>query len=162
MNRPAATIQDRFAQGARCLVALRDDDLVGFLWWIEGPYDEDEVRCVFVPQPAERALWDFDVYVAPSHRFGPAFARLWDAVMNRMHASGFQWSCSRISAFNMPSLRAHQRLGARVVGTRSYLCLGMVQVSMALDVPYLHVSFQPTSRPVVVVSPYRARDGEIE
>lgn len=156
MDRPQPTIRDRFEQGARCLVALRGDRLVGFLWWIEGPYIEDEVRCLFIPRPAGDALWDFDVYVAPSHRLGPAFARLWDAAMERMRESGFEHSCSRISAFNASSLRAHQRLGAKVVGTRSYLCAGSLQVSLSLDAPRLHFSWRPESRPVVPVPPDRA------
>jgi len=153
MERPAATIASRFEQGARCLVALRGDELVGCIWWIEGPYIEDEVRCVFIPQPAGRALWDFDVYVAPAHRFGPAFARLWNAAIGRMRQAGFEWSCSRISAFNATSLRAHQRLGARVVGSRSYLCVGPLQLSLSRHPPRLHVSCSPASRPVVQVPP---------
>lgn len=159
MERPQSTIRDRFEQGARCLVALRGDELVGFLWWIEGPYREDEVRCLFVPEPVAVALWDFDVYVAPSHRGGPVFARLWDVAMERMDESGFERSCSRISAFNISSLRAHQRLGARVVGSRSYLCIGSLQVSVSRDAPRLHVSWRPESRPVVPVPPHRAGAG---
>lgn len=153
LARPAATIQSRFEQGARCLVALRGDELVGFIWWIEGPYIEDEVRCVFVPQPSGRALWDFDVYVAPAHRHGPTFARLWEAAIERMQQAGFEWSCSRISAFNVTSLRAHERLGARVVGTRSYVCLGPLQLSLSRHAPRLHVSFSAASFPVVPVPP---------
>ncbi len=151
MDRPQATIRARFGQGARCLVALRDQDLVAFLWWTEGPYEEDEVRCLFIPQPAGRAIWDFDVYVAPAQRLGPAFGRLWDTAMKRMHDSGFERSCSRISAFNLSSLRAHQRLGARVVGTRSYIRIGFLQVSVSRDSPRLHVSWRPGSRPAVRV-----------
>ncbi|MFW5969804.1 MAG: N-acetyltransferase family protein [Halofilum sp. (in: g-proteobacteria)] len=153
MGRPQSTIRERFEQGARCLVALRDGELVAFIWWIEGPYREDEVRCLFIPQPAGAALWDFDIYVAPTHRLGPAFARLWDAAMKQMHESGFEHSCSRISAFNISSLQAHKRLGARVVGTRSFLCIGLLQVTLSRDAPRLHVSWRTESRPIVRVPP---------
>lgn len=159
MDRPKATINERFKQGARCIVALRGDELVGFIWWIEGPYREDEVRCLFIPKPAGTSVWDFDVYVAPAHRHGATFARLWEAAVARMHEAGFECSCSRISAFNASSLRAHQRLGATIVGTCSFLCIGSLQITLSRDAPRLHVSWQSESRPTILVPPDRSVHG---
>ena len=51
IERPVKTLEERFRQGGRCLAAVRGDEVLGFLWWVEGPYEEDEVRCCFVPSP---------------------------------------------------------------------------------------------------------------
>ena len=151
MQHPAETIAARFRQGARCLVALKQGELVGFLWWTEGAYQEDEVRCRFVPEPQGRSVWDFDVFVFPEHRFSPVFSRLWQVASKLLFAHGIRVSCSRISAFNSGSFEAHRRLGARVVGTRWYLCIGSMQASFAVQSPRFHVSFSPESFPVVRV-----------
>jgi L-amino acid N-acyltransferase YncA len=144
---PAQVIHARFAQGARCLGAFKDRELVAYAWWMEGPYDEDEVRTRFVPLPAAHSAWDFDVYVDPRHRLGLAFARLWDELSGRLRAQGVRWTMSRISAFNTASLAAHRRLGARVVASVTYLVLGSCQLTFSTTRPYLHVSTGPGSVP---------------
>src|SRR3954449_11773611 len=75
--RPAAAIQSRFKQGAKCLVALKEGKFAGFLWLLMGSYQEDEVRARYIPLPSGRSAWDFDVYVAPPFRLGLTFLRLW-------------------------------------------------------------------------------------
>lgn len=151
MDHPAAIITARFGQGARCLVALQKGELVGFLWWVEGAYLEDEVRCRFVPQPPGLAVWDFDVYICRRYRCGPAFSRLWDAASKRLFATGYRYTCSRISTFNPASLAAHRRLGARVVGKRLFICVGRMELTFSGKRPRMHVSFGERSRPEVRV-----------
>ena len=121
---PEEVISARFSQGARCLVALKNGDLVGFLWWVTGPYQEDEVRCLFIPEPQGITVWDFDVYVCRQQRCTPVFSRLWDSASKLWFAEGYRYSTSRISAFNPASLAAHQRLGAKSVGHRLFICCG--------------------------------------
>ncbi len=151
MQHPQETLAARFRQGARCLAAERDGRLVGYLWWIENRYQEDEVRCEFVPAPARETVWDFDVYVDPDYRGSLVFARLWQVASRELLARGFRYSASRISAFNTSSLLAHERLGARVVGQRWYLCAGALQLSLARGAPRCHGSW--SRAPVVVVAP---------
>ena len=151
MGHPPETIAARFRQGGRCLAAVRRGELAGFLWWVEGPYEEDEVRCLFVPRPAGAAVWDFDVYVAPRHRSGPVFARLWDAASRDLSARGFRQTCSRISAFKPGSLSAHRRLGARVVGKRLFVCVGRLELMFGTRRPLFHASLR--SRPTIEVGP---------
>lgn len=140
MDRPPAVIAARYAQGARCLAAVRGGELAGFLWWVEGPYAEDEVRCRFVPQPEDAAIWDFDVFVHPMHRHAPVFARLWDVAGEQLRARGFAWSCSRISAFEPDSLAAHARLGARVLGRALFIRVGPAQLLVGSQPLRLHLS----------------------
>lgn len=159
MQHVAPAIEWRFRQGARCLAALKDQELCAYLWWIEGPYREDEVRSTFVPVPADRCVWDFDVYVYPAHRLGPAMPVLWDAATRMLYGCGFRHTCSRISAFNRPSLEAHRRLGATVVSTRLYLVAGPAQICMSGDAPRLHVSLSDRSAPRIPVEARDAMEG---
>jgi hypothetical protein len=136
--RPSKVIEDRYCQGARCLAGFRKGQFVGWLWFIRGQYMEDEVRCRFVL--GDSSVWDFDVYVDPSSRLSPVFARLWDEAYEILRKDGVRWSFSRISAFNAPSLASHKRMGARRVGSAIFLCLGNIQIGFFSQSPYFHIS----------------------
>jgi len=134
-----AVLDYRFGQGAVCLGAFKDARVIGCVWFCLGPYDEDEVRCRFVPAPGV-AAWDFDFYLAPEQRGGIAFARLWDAADAYLAARGVRWTMSRISKYNSASLASHARLGARPVGDALFLRLGRWQLTIASLAPYVHLS----------------------
>lgn len=155
--RPRSAIVGRFRQGARCLAARRDGEFQGFVWYQAGPYEEDEVRCRFVPEPATIAVWDFDVYVIPSARSGSTFARLWRGYFEALSSEGIEWSISRISAFNAPSVSAHATLGALHVGTACFIVLGALQITLASIAPFVHCSFGKERRPVMAVQVPRIR-----
>lgn len=142
-------LEYRFAQGALCFGAFQGEAMIGCLWICLGSYDEDEVRCRFVPLPPGGASWDFDIYVRDDLRTGLAFARLWDTVNADLRGRGVAWSFSRISAFNPRSLASHNRLGARRIGTATYLSLGPWQVMLSSLPPRLHVSTGPRAVPEV-------------
>lgn len=149
VERPREVIEGRFRQGARCLMASADGKFVGFLWFLVGPYEEDEVRCRFVPRPDGAASWDFDVFVEPSARLGFAFGRLWDEANQLLSRLGVVWSISRISAFNAGSLAAHRRLGLVRLATAAFLCAGRVQLMLATVKPYAHLALGTSSRPTI-------------
>ena len=86
--RPEAVIAARFAQGAKCLAIVKDDQLQAAIWLIHGHYDEDVVRARFVLPRSGTAAWDFDVYVAPKYRLGFTFLRLWDAANAYLRETG--------------------------------------------------------------------------
>lgn len=130
----------RFAQNVICFGAFKDGAVVGCLWLCFGAYQEDEIRCVFEPTPAERCAWDFDVYVDPDHRVGFVFARLWDAANAHMREKGIAASVSRISAFNTQSVTSHARLGAATLGRVSAIALGPVQVTASTFSPRFRLS----------------------
>ncbi len=139
----------RFAQPVFCLCALKEEELVAYVWFCRGAYEEDEVRCLFVPEPGDKAVWDFDMYVVPRYRFSRAFARLWDEANRKLGAMGYQWTLSRISAFNPGSLASHRRMGARKLASAVFLVLGPFQATVANVSPFIHISFSSRSRPVI-------------
>lgn len=145
--RPATVIRERFKQGARCLVALKEEQFIGFLWLLLGSYQEDEVRARYTPLPAGKAAWDFDVYVAPEFRVGLTFPRLWDTANQVLIENNILWSCSRVSAYNTGSLGAHARLGALSAGSAIFLRAGRWQVTLASISPYFHLSSHAGSFP---------------
>jgi hypothetical protein len=144
-------IARRAGQGAVCFGAFKGEEMLGCLWLCLGPYEEDEVRCRFVPSPAGRACWDFDVYLRPEHRLGLGFARLWDAANAYLRERGIEWSVSRISAFNPRSLAAHSRLGIRRLGSAVFFRLGRVQLTLSSLPPKAHFSLGPNRIPVFML-----------
>ncbi|MGW8392402.1 hypothetical protein [Pseudoduganella sp. HUAS MS19] len=147
--RPREVVAARFRQGGCSIAAWKGNDLAAILWYQLGAYEEDEVRARYC-LPSPRSCWDYDVFVQPHMRHGTAFCRLWDEAHRRMHARGIQWTCSRISAFNPGSLRAHRRIGAVHLGSATFVAAGAWQLMLASRLPYLHLSLGPRSRPQLV------------
>ncbi len=83
-------------------------------------------------------------YVVPTYRNGRTFARLWDAANALLAKEGINWSLSRISAFNVTSLAAHQRLGIKQICSAVFLRIGALQISIAPKKIALHLTGRPT------------------
>ena len=147
--RPPNVIKRRFDDGAICLAARNGDEFTGYLWLKLRGYEEDEVRCRYVPVPERSTAWDFDIYVAPPYRMGRTFTRMWNAANDFLRSNGIEWTLSRISAYNTDSLRAHGRMGSRRIATALFLCLGAMQVALISIPPFVHVSLSDSARPVL-------------
>lgn len=152
----AETVAFRFGQGAHCLGLFRGKALAGYIWLILGPFEEDEVRCRFVPLPAARASWDFDIYVLPTYRLSPVFPKLWDVADAFLRERGIAWSCSRVSAFNLTSVRSHARLGALDLGGADFLVAGPVQLMLSGQAPWVHLAMTRGARPRLQVDTAKA------
>ena len=136
---PEKVICERFAQNAKCFIAEKENDFVGYIWIVHQKYAEDEVRAIYF-LPDGNSVWDFDVYITPQYRLGPAFLKLWDHVNAILIRKGVNCSFSRISAFNPGSKHAHERLGAKILYKANFLVLGRLQITVLGCAPYLHVS----------------------
>ena len=145
--RPNSVIKNRFDSGAVCLVAFKDNTFVGYIWFMFEGYQEDEVRAKYTPLPSSHTTWDFDVYVHPDYRLGHTFLRLWDEANHFLLDRKVGWSCSRISAFNGPSINVHSKLGALNLGQAIFFCIGSWQLTFATLFPYIHFSTHLNSCP---------------
>lgn len=154
--RPDWAAPYRFRQGAVSFAALKTGALVGFLWLVLGPYREDEVRCRYIPLSLGKSAWDFDVYVAPEHRNGIVFLKLWDEANRFLAAHQIQWSLSRISAFNSGSIQSHAKMGARRIGGAIFLAIGSWQIAASTISPHFHLSTHGDSFPTYALNPERA------
>jgi hypothetical protein len=143
----------RFAQGARCLGAYRKGVLLGYIWWCPRRYEEDEVRCTFQLEPAASSVFDFDLYVLPEHRMGIAFMAIWHGANQLFHSIGVRHSFSRVTVFNLPSRRAHARLGGRRVGRVLFLHLWGIEWMVGTVSPYLGLSWSTARRLVLKLAP---------
>jgi hypothetical protein len=152
LPRPRDEIARRFAGGAVCFLATREDRIIGHLWVTQSPYREPVHRCMFAPQPSGRTAWDFDMWIAPDERLGLAFSRLWDQCNSYLRERGIAWTCSRVSAFNPASLKAHERLGMRVMHALLYLGAGPVEMLIANVAPYFALSFSRRTFPAIKVT----------
>ena len=151
--RPAPVISRRFADGAVCFVAVNAENLVGFIWIRLDRYDEDEVRCLYLLDPAGTIAWDFDAYIAPEFRMSRAFVQLWEAANEFLRGRGYGWTASRISAFNAMSLAAHKRFGAERRHTAVFIVAGPVQMALLTVRPYVHVCAGRGNRPTITLRP---------
>ncbi len=145
--RPFKVIQDRFKNGAKCLVAFKDQQFIGFIWLTFDGYQEDEVRASFIPSPIDNTAWDFDIYIKPDFRLGMTFARLWDEANIFMLMNKRNWTYSRVSAFNTESLKSHAYLGAKSFGSALFFCTTKWQITIASVFPYFHFSLHNDSKP---------------
>lgn len=152
----AATLAHRFVLPTVCLGGFRNDQLLGYMWLCLGAYEEDEVRCAFIPDP-NQGVWDFDFYIVPKHRLGPTFLGLWDGAYAFLRQRGYRYSFSRVSRFNLASRRAHDRLDWKKIGSAIFLKLGQCQLMAATVPPYVHVSVSARTRPVIRVRSGPAR-----
>jgi GNAT superfamily N-acetyltransferase len=161
LTAPAAELSDlplsrdvirfRFKQRAFCFFAKKKGQTAGCLWMCPDDYTEDEVAAVYRPTPVEATVWDFDVYVSPQHRGSFIFSALWDAANTWLRDQGVRWSVSRISAYNLRSLAAHERLGARVVGAATFIRCGHAQLCLSTLQPRVHVCLTPGGAPLIHV-----------
>lgn len=144
LGRPSPVIRQRFIQGAQCLVATKDEVLVGCIWFVRGAYAEDEVRVdYFLPQDGS-CVWDFDVFVAESERLGFLFAKQWDVFDALLKPQGIRHTMSRINAFNQRSNASHRSLGARDCGWALFLRLGSFQGMLSNQRPFVAFGGRPT------------------
>lgn len=143
--RPSEILRQRYMRGALSLAAFSDDNLIGFLWLSFIGYQEDEVRAHY--NLAEGQAWDFDVWVTPETRVGLVFSRLWDEAHLLLESRAVRWSCSRISAFNSASIRAHARMGMIKLGSATFLRCGNWQWTSSTLAPYFHISRHSGSFP---------------
>lgn len=146
-RRPPQTLQSRFDQRSRCVVAERDSQLAGFIWLCPDSYREDEVRCVYRWAPAQDAVWDYDVFIAPPFRMGRLFSRLWERAHALLAAENVRRTLSRIDAFNAGSLAVHRKLGARDVARGWFMLIGPAQITISSVAPYWHVSLRDADAP---------------
>lgn len=145
MPLPTSTIQSRFGQGATCLGAFREDQLVAYMWYCNRRYDEDEVRCTYSLAPDAESVFDYDFYIFPVYRLSRAFASLWNGAIEHLHRRGIRYTFSRVTRFNLASRSAHSRLGWRRVGRAAFLKIWQLECMVATVSPFISVTL--TGRP---------------
>lgn len=141
----------RFEQGALPLGVFRKDDLIGYVWFSSRRYIEDEVRCVYVLQH-DSSVFDFDLVVLPSARMGLGFGALWQCANQYLIGRGITTSYSRVSRFNVASLRAHMRLGARRIGSALFVKAWGLEIMLATIKPYFSVSTASQEGPTITLN----------
>ncbi|MEQ8660637.1 MAG: hypothetical protein RLW62_07460 [Gammaproteobacteria bacterium] len=119
----------RVQRGDVCFAAMRDERAEGVLWLTFETFDESDVKAVFRVHPAHGMAWDSNLYIMPDARGGFIFALLWDAANAWLRERGYRWVATQTSAFNGPSLQAHQRMGSRRIGWMLYVLIGRWQVT---------------------------------
>jgi hypothetical protein len=146
-------MQARLAQAATCLGAFSKGKFVGYMWFCNKAYEEDEVRCTYLLDPVDESVFDFDFYLFPEHRMGLGFAGLWNGANAFLRNRGIRYTFSRLTRFNVASRRAHQHLGWKVVGRVVFFVAWKLEIMFATLFPYFHVSMAKGSRVQLTLLP---------
>ena len=140
----------RFAAGLECLgVFGRSGELVG-VSWIGASDHEDPLFGLRYQLPPGTA-WDTGLWVPEDKRMTRAFAALWGAIGEWLEAEGLAWTMSSIADYNVASLTAHRRLGARELRSVAVLRIGRLQLSLGAR-PFLRWRGAAAAAPVVRLS----------
>jgi hypothetical protein len=137
---PPPVQRSRFAQNSVCLATYSKNRLVGYIWLRFESYEEDEVRCTFVVNPAGKAVFDFDLVVLPEYRMGFGFAAVWHCTNEYLRNRGVHYTFSRLTRFNLASRRAHAHLGCKRAGSAVILKLWAVEIIACTLAPYFYLS----------------------
>lgn len=124
----AVAVRWRAGQGMTCIGVRKGASLIAVTWLTLGNFNEDEVWLRFEPPPG--AAWDTGMQIAPAARGGRAFSALWSGTRDWLEARDHGWSMSRIADYNLPSRRAHARLGAVEVGSVNVARIGRWQCAL--------------------------------
>ena len=143
----------RFVQGARCLGTYSKGQLIGYLWYCTGRYEEDEVRCTYELVDATHSIFDFDLYVMPQYRLGVGFLGVWHGANETLAARGVRYTFSRLSRFNTASRRAHAHLGWKRVGHGVFFRVWSLELMAATVAPYFAVTVGSDSRVTLRLRP---------
>ncbi|WP_405237846.1 hypothetical protein [Lentisalinibacter orientalis] len=149
--RPKEKLRSRLSDGSTCLVTRKNGTFAGFIWIKRGVYLEDEVRSRYDISSDWRSVWDYDMYIAPSFRNTAAFLKIWHDTLDFLRKEDVRWSISRISAFAPESLRAHLRLGGKIIGGAYYFRLFAVQLTLFSQRPFVHLSLSDRSPPSIML-----------
>jgi hypothetical protein len=118
----------RFAGGAICLAAFNPrNEFIGVTWVAMSHFEDDSLALAFHLPPD--AGWDTGLWIAPEHRLGRGFAALFAGMADWLRARGATRSFSKILDYNVPSLRAHERLGAVPHGNMIMARIGKLQIT---------------------------------
>ncbi|PIE44164.1 MAG: hypothetical protein CSA50_01795 [Gammaproteobacteria bacterium] len=148
LPRPRSVLNSRFQSGSRCMVAKKVDanEFLGCAWFSYGFYQEDEVNCLYEFTNSQK-VWDYDIYVKPELRMSRLFLRLWQQASKSLYEDGYTSSLSRISAYNLQSIRSHEKLGATKVGWSLFFKVSHFQLMFSSKAPYLSLSYKNHGQP---------------
>lgn len=138
--------RQRFEQGATCLGVYREEQLLGYIWYCFGRYDEDEVRFRYELTDGQRAVFDFDLYILPEYRMGIGFAAVLHSANQYLRSRGVDCSFSRLTRFNLASRRSHSHVGLVTVATTHCLQLGTVEIVLSSTSPHIAITWSKGQR----------------
>lgn len=129
--------RERFAEGFECLAVFdRNDALVGVTWLARGSRDDRHFRVRFELPPG--AAWDTGLWVPAEKRMTRAFSAVWAAVGDWLRREGLDCTMSTIADYNVASIAAHRRLGARELRTIAVIRCGPIQLTFG-GAPFLRL-----------------------
>jgi GNAT superfamily N-acetyltransferase len=105
-----ATLEERLSRGDRAFVMYRESELLGYVWFCGGVYEDDGLGIRFRMRPAE--VWLYDAMIARGQRGRGLYAALLNAATGSLAREGVARVWIAVEAHNRNSVEAHIRGGA--------------------------------------------------
>lgn len=107
-------LQERFAEGERCVVAVIGDRVIGYQWFCDKPWRIEERYGYRVDIPAD-AIYGYDAFVLPRYRRAKIWTRFHSACVNEFLQQLHRCKIiAMVDEGNTVSMNAHLRLGYKL------------------------------------------------
>ena len=126
--------------------------MIGYVWFSFGKYFEDEVRCIYILDPADESVFDFDLFLFPEHRMGLGFTIIWEEANKYLRNRGINQTFSRLTQSNITSKKAHKHLKWKRCGSAFFLKAWHFELMFATISPYLGFSLRDSGRITIKLS----------
>jgi GNAT superfamily N-acetyltransferase len=109
------TARERLAAGHHAAIAMCDGKLVGYVWFAEDQYGEDELLTEF--RLPHDAMWLHAARVAAQCRRHGLYKRLLQFAFSSLRGRGVSRILFSVERLNRPSVAAHESAGAIRIGS---------------------------------------------
>jgi hypothetical protein len=116
LQHSAAVLQERFARGDWCAVAVVNQRIVGYEWFCEQAVHHETAWGLSIPIPSG-FVYAYDAYIDPRFRNTGLWLRFKAYLGDWMGATDKRGVLTFVEDGNLPSLRTHLRFGFRPANT---------------------------------------------
>ena len=105
----------RMANGCRCYVTMKNDEISAYLWALEPQKDYFDTNSLWRFKPEQMdGNWCFDGFVKPQYRLRGLFPYLMGIMREEYSAKGYSTQYGETDAKNERSLNTHLRVGYEI------------------------------------------------
>ncbi len=117
----------RIRQGVPCVLAKKDDEIIGYMWFKEPQGDSFLTNSMWLFRPGKMdGLWGFDIFVDPAYRMRGLFTYILYAVYEEARRRGYETLYGEVFYTNEISIKSQMRIGYEIVKeVRYYSVLGL-------------------------------------
>jgi len=120
---------ERISVGDECVLAIYNDDVVGYIWIMKAQMELSAARLIDIPK--EKA-YIYRGYIREDYRGKRIFNGIDQYIFNKLKNENYQYVVTTVSMKNLSSIRTRERIGFKRIGTITqfrFLCMKYDKVS---------------------------------